>query len=397
MGSRRPRILFLSHSASRNGATILLLELIRWLRSSVNWDLEVLMNGRGPLVGEFQSLCRTTVWRDPSNLTTRLLPTSLESRVLPRLEFHYMRTLLARRRFDLVYANTAASWRQVAALAGRAPTLLWHIHELGYGLRRVIGEERGRRLFPQATRFIAVSQSVAETLVAEFGAAREKIDLVHGFVPVTAPGESVRATRRQQVRDRLGWPAEAFVVGGCGSLGWRKGTDLFLQVARLVCQGDIRATTRFLWVGGDGRDPAAAEFEHDQDALGLGGRCRRIDTTADVSDLYCAMDAFALTSREDPFPLVMLEAGAHGLPVVCFDKSGGGPEFVGNDAGLVAPYLDVASFAAHVRALRDNRDACSGLGSAASEKVRRYFGIESQGPKLLESIQLCLDQAGAGR
>ena len=363
----------------------------------MDWDVEVLMNGRGPLLGDFQSLCKTMVWTDPAHVTTRLLPRELGDRVLPHLESQYMRALLAGRRFDLVYANTAASWRQVAAMSGRMPVMVWHIHELEYGLRRVIGLEQSARLFPKAERFIAVSESVTETLVARFGVPREKVDLVHGFVPLAVPHDDARLSFRRQIRARLGWPEDAFVVGGCGSLCWRKGTDLFLQVARAVCQEETGAKSRFLWIGGDKREPTTLEFAYDRDALNLGERCVRIDNTPDVSDFYCAMDVFALTSREDPFPLVMLEAGAHGLPVVCFDKSGGGPEFVGTDAGLVAPYLDIASFAAHVRALRDHRDECSNMGAAASAKVRQYFGIESQGPKLLESMNRCLRPIGAGQ
>lgn len=67
-----------------------------------------------------------------------------------------------------------------------------------------------------------------------------------------------------------------------------------------------------------------------------------------MTNYYCAMDIFALPSREDPFPLVMLKAGAYGLATVCFAHSGGGPEFVSEDSGLIADYLDTQQFAAHV-------------------------------------------------
>jgi len=49
---------------------------------------------------------------------------------------------------------------------------------------------------------------------------------------------------------------------------------------------------------------------------------------ADVVPALCAANAFALTSREDPYPTVAIEALAAGLPVVAFENSGGIPELL---------------------------------------------------------------------
>jgi glycosyltransferase involved in cell wall biosynthesis len=105
------------------------------------------------------------------------------------------------------------------------------------------------------------------------------------------------------------------------------------------------------------------------------------------------MDVFALPSREDPFPLVMLEAATHGLPTVCFAQAGGAPEFVGADAGVVVPYLDVDAFAAACAALRDDPARRTALGLEARRRVGAEHGVETQGPKLLRSIERCLAAA----
>jgi glycosyltransferase involved in cell wall biosynthesis len=118
--------------------------------------------------------------------------------------------------------------------------------------------------------------------------------------------------------------------------------------------------------------------------------CKWVTATADVQDYYCAMDAFALTSREDPFPLVMLEAGALGLPVVCFANSGGGPEFAGSGAGLIAPYLDVEALVGHLAVLRDNADLRRQLGTEAARLVRTIYTADQQAPKVLRSMERCL-------
>jgi glycosyltransferase involved in cell wall biosynthesis len=56
---------------------------------------------------------------------------------------------------------------------------------------------------------------------------------------------------------------------------------------------------------------------------------------------FAAFDVFALVSREDPFPVVCLEAASLGKPIVCFNSSDGEKEFVENDCGFVVPDLDI--------------------------------------------------------
>jgi len=385
----KPRILFVSHSASRNGASLLLLHLLRWLRDHVDYELEVLMSGTGELLEDFRGLCKTRVWRDPA-ATLEGWPRRWKKRLQPDIASQCLSWWMAGRKYDLVYLNTAATHPYVSVLARHAGSVLWHIHELGYALRLAMGEQSVEAALRNAGRFISVSRSVTSTLVEEFRIPADRVDLVHGFVPFPDQTPAEVASIRRRIRRQLGWSDEAFVVGGCGSLGWRKGTDIFLQIAHRLCGMQGNDATRFLWVGGEAGGNESLQFQHDVRAFGLAGRCTMISNTANAVDYYHAMDVFALTSREDPFPLVMLEAGARGLPVVCFDRSGGALEFVGHDAGLIADYLDVDTFAAHLVALSKSPKLRRQLGIAAAQKVKVNHVVSTQGPKVAESINRCL-------
>jgi glycosyltransferase involved in cell wall biosynthesis len=392
MTNRPPRILFLSHSASRNGATIVLLHLLRWLKQKVDYPIEVVINGRGELVPEFKAVAPTKIWRSPAFLTAGL-PRRWREALRPRLEAQSLRLLLRNRQFDLAYLNTAALWQHLPMVAKSSRSVLWHIHELAYALRLNLGRDGHRQVFPLATRFVAASQSVRDTLVSEFEVPASKVDTVNEFIPLLKISAEERLAKRRRIRQQLGWPENAFVVGGCGALGWRKGTDVFLQIAHYLNQTAGGGEFRFLWVGGGGADRERLEFDHDVQAFGLQERCRCVASNAEVLDYYCAMDVFALTSREDPFPLVMLEAGALDLPVVCFAGSGGGPEFVADGAGLMVPYLDVAGFSTQLQSLRKSPQIRERLGAEASRAVRTRYSIEVQAPKVLQSIEACLAAA----
>ncbi len=277
-------------------------------------------------------------------------------------------------------------------LRERCARILWHIHELPYALDLILGKQRGSHVLAHADRFIAVSSVVSRALVSGYGLPLNRIDMVHGFVTKSHRETTQRDEIRRRILSLLGWSEDSFVIGGCGELGWRKGTDLFLQLARLCRDQGNNQELRFLWVGGSDSDIEALQFAHDAKIFNLQPICRHVQSTENVSDFYCAMDVFALTSREDPYPLVMLEAGIEGVPTVCFDEAGGAPEFVGTDAGLVVPYLDVQAFAHSVMSLRNDLEQRQRMGEAARTRVVTQLTVEQQAPKLLESIERTISE-----
>jgi hypothetical protein len=100
-----------------------------------------------------------------------------------------------------------------------------------------------------------------------------------------------------------------------------------------------------------------------------------------MSDLFC------LVSREDPFPLVVLEAAALGKPTVCFQQAGGTPEFCALGGGIAVPYLDVDAMAAVLIELIEGESRRSELGQRAAQLAREQFDIEVMGPRLMELIE----------
>jgi glycosyltransferase involved in cell wall biosynthesis len=133
-----------------------------------------------------------------------------------------------------------------------------------------------------------------------------------------------------------------------GTADWRKGTDLFLQMAALVRRRAPELKVRFVWVG---RRPEWEALGHNADLAGLdlADIVTFAGEVADPASYLALFDVFCLTSREDPYPLVCLEAGALGVPVISFDN-GGMSELAdasGDGRPLLTriPYLDVEGMA----------------------------------------------------
>jgi glycosyltransferase involved in cell wall biosynthesis len=108
--------------------------------------------------------------------------------------------------------------------------------------------------------------------------------------------------------------------------------------------------------------------------------------TRDARSYFAAGDVFLLTSREDPFPLVCLEAADCGLPIVCFDKAGGMPDFVQDDAGYVVPFEDVKGMAEKLVFLSAHEEERIQRGATARQRVRAHHDVSIAGEEIFHVI-----------
>jgi glycosyltransferase involved in cell wall biosynthesis len=388
-------VLFVGHSAHRSGGPILLLNFLRWLREHDDGHFDVVLSTGGDLLADYRSVAKTEVRSDSMTLGARIMRRSVGVRAWENRRDASWARRTAHRGYDLAYVNTVAPRREVVALAGQGIPTICHVHELDYAVRCLLGDDGIAPLIPLVQRFIAASSSVGEFLVDRCAVPSEQVTVVHEFTP--SLGRGGLAAGRLLVRTSLGLSETDVLVGACGTLEWRKGTDLFLQVARRIASTPGGRAVRFVWLGTVPDSNECRQFGFDIQRAGLSEIVTPMESVQDPSDVFAAMDIFALTSREDPFPLAMLEAATHELPIVCFAKSGGGPEFVGDDAGLIAPYLDVDRFAEHVLSLAGSAELRGRLGSCGERRVREHYSIDVQAPKLkavIDQVTAAQPQSG---
>jgi hypothetical protein len=193
------------------------------------------------------------------------------------------------------------------------------------------------------------------------------------------------------LRQRHDLPVNAFVVAGCGTVDARKGPDMFVQAAaRVHRQGTDGRPLRFLWIGRTTDVELRRMLDYDIRRLGLQAEVRFVGELAAPHGLLALSDVFCVTSREDPFPLVMLEAAALAKPVVCFEGSGGAAEFCALGGGLTVPFLDVAALADRCQELRLDPARARETGRRGAASVRDHFTVERVAPKLWREIEAVL-------
>jgi glycosyltransferase involved in cell wall biosynthesis len=188
-------------------------------------------------------------------------------------------------------------------------------------------------------------------------------------------------------RKSLNIAKDALIVGSSGFGTWRKGRDLFVQLAFNVIRKYRDGPIHFVWIGGCATKTELYRITHDVNYAGLAGKVHFVDHVSNPLDYYGEFDIFAMISREDPFPLVNLELAALGKPIVCFDNAGGTPEFVGNDADLVVPYLDIDAMADKIILLARNQELRKEIGRKNYEKVIGNYDISIGAYKMLKIIE----------
>jgi glycosyltransferase involved in cell wall biosynthesis len=184
----------------------------------------------------------------------------------------------------------------------------------------------------KARRIYAVSGLVKTVLEKEVGVDATKIDLLP---PIIALPEATRNTH-DPVRAALGIPTDSPIVFSCGLAEWRKAPDVFLEVAKQLIVKMPKV--HFIWLG-------MLENEYSDNLIANTAiwdtkkQVHLLPVCSDSRPYFEAMDVFFLSSREDPFPLVMLEAAHVGKPIVGVRASGGVNDFLhGLDELLVASW-----------------------------------------------------------
>ena len=156
--------------------------------------------------------------------------------------------------------------------------------------------------------------------------------------------------------EEYGIPQDQKIVMCSGTCELRKGTDLFVAAASILHRTEEEV--QFVWAGGF-QDPILEGWMHDQICKSnLAQNFHFIPFIQDKRKYHALLsraDVFWLTSREDPFPSVVLEAMKYGIPVVAFENSGGVNTMLARGRGNLIPDFDVHQMAMTTKELFAHR------------------------------------------
>jgi len=107
---------------------------------------------------------------------------------------------------------------------------------------------------------------------------------------------------------------------------------------------------------------------------------------------YSQGSVFVLNSVEDGFGMVIIQAMACGLPLICTTNTGG--EDIIRDAkdGFVIPIRDVETLKEKIFYLYQNPEICRQMGQSAKQRVSSGFTWDDYGDKIIQAYQSILNK-----
>jgi glycosyltransferase involved in cell wall biosynthesis len=377
----RGKILFIGHYANRTGASIVLLNFLKWLKSNTQEQFELIV-GRGKgLIEDYEAICPTThLGLDAESLYEKIIRKITGKTKLERLN---LARFCNQKHIGLIYSNTIVNGDILELISKSNIPIISHIHEMELIWR--LGKENAQKTVKYSKEFISASESVSKFLTDKLGVKSDKITKVYEFIePVVLSDEDYKR-KRIDVRKSLKVSDDDILVVSSGTVDLRKGADLFIQVASRALKR--KKNLKFAWVGMYNDIWLQHLTAIDARNSGISESVRFLGEKTNPTDYFTAADIFLLTSREDPFPLVCLENASLGNPIICFEKSGSIPELVGDDGGCVVPYLDVEAMAAAVINLADDPILRRGRGENIRKRVLNNFTVDKQAPVIYDILK----------
>ena len=248
--------------------------------------------------------------------------------------------------------------------------------------RVLANDEQRRKLHAYRSRrvqFVANSRWLGDL------ADRSAIVRGCGCSRVIPPGidtDVFRPKDRTQCRAELGIPPNAFVIAaGAASL-----TDTNKNIPWLLKQlAELPEREHLLVV-------LAGEGTID---IPIGLNVRLTGGVADRTNralLLSAADVFVSASLMETYGLALVEAMSCGIPVVAF-RTGGIPEAIPAQAGILCEVLDADGFKTAIQKLRDRKELRNELGDAASKLVAARNAKSEFAAAFVRLYEACLRPA----
>jgi glycosyltransferase involved in cell wall biosynthesis len=319
---------------------------------------------------------------DLTSYGSQVYPIKLHSYFLSRIDLQgiwQIYKLILRNKYELVHVHQVSSGvigRVAARLAGCKIVVTesgitsehyWIKGRIKKFIHTSIIHPLWNTFFVDA--MIAISHVVRKSVIQ-----REHISPKKAFyIPYgTDDFPLLSAERKTAARQRLSLPQDSVIIGSVGRFTEQKGYEYLLRaLERLVGQyPDLLVV-----LAGDG--DLLHSLKELSNNLSIADHVRFLGWQKDTSTIYDALDVFVLPSLWETFGLVLVEAMAHGKPVVSTSVDAI-PEIVENgQTGILVRPKNIDELYGAILNLMNDPDLAAEMGRKGRLRAETYFSRES--------------------
>jgi len=358
--AKKENIIIVTHALNETGAPLLAYNITKQFQEK-KYDVVVIAISDGYLEEKFQDL----------NVPLLSLHQSLLSRELhnPKI-FEGIVKQLSKKGYNQILTNTIISGITVPIFKKYNFNIISLIHEMKMSITLYDMKQGGRDISMYSDKIIFPDKTVEQEFLEIFHADRKKsIIRPQGLYQLK---EEIRKDYNKVYR-KYNLPSNAKIIVGSGTADLRKGIDLFLNAAQsLVKLEGKNEEYHFIWAGKILNEEIDNWYTLQLEKCNLKERFHNIGfikDKAEYQNLIACSDAFWLTSREDPFPSVMIESLEYETPVLAFNKSGGAGTLLADDRGVLIDRFDIEKLAIETHKLVHDSKRCQEM----LEKAQKYI------------------------
>lgn len=339
------------------GSTVSSITLIREL-VCLNVKVTVILHGDGPLEADFKAL----------NVTIVKAPALSQRPMVNRADGFHFRNLLSTPKLikilretkpDIVHVNDLSmlrTWAPVTTIS-RVP-LVKHWRS---NFKRSMSVYAG---LMASKRVIAISNYNERTLPARI---RAKTVLEWNPSDVLLD-DGERAKAKVEVRDALGLPPDAKLIGVFGSHSLRKRTHILADViAALKDVGDVYGVAC-----GKRAEPYDHLLDEKIEAYGIEDRLFKPGFVSPVTKWIAGCDLVLAPAVREPFGRSFLEAAAAGTPLIMSSDSGAAEIIERERSGLLVDPDDLNEWILQSARIMQDQDLAESLVSAARSSLDQF-------------------------
>ncbi len=382
---KKNKVLFISNDASLTGAPVMLLHLLKFIRENNLWEIHILLSRGGPLEGNFKKMGETRILK-PAGYTKE--KNMLKKAVMKmRISLKKLGLSLSSPGYDFVFNNTITNGSLAQIFSKKNIPVITFVHELENVISFFAKNGEAQKTFLYSSLFLAPSIIVQQNLLKNHQVSKDKILSLNYYFPgydVEIPGQDKKKFA-SFFFEKYAIPENKILVFAMGTADLRKGFDFFVEICSLVTKRE--PSIHFVWVG----NYTDMLFEKDMKSLIKNKQLElQITITGNVPfDKNNLMPAniFLLTSREDPYPLVVLDAAFLQVPTIAFNGAGGAPEFIDGGAGWLIEDFSLTHFAEKIIHLKNFPVEIEIAGKIALQKAKSLHGNKLHTLNQLKAIE----------
>lgn len=315
----KTKLVLVGHDAYKHGAQLLTLNIFKTLVQDFGIDVELILLDGGPLVEDYQKIGTTHVAHGDAAIFRDVV-----------------QEITQRSTVAHAICNSTVTGQCTEVLVGCGLKVISLVHELETLIKEYALEDRAKAISENASSVVFASSLVKDSFERVVGSIGEK-----GVVKAQGIYQNLEQNinSHKSLREKLNLPDQAKIVVNVGFADLRKGFDLFVSTARVAAAKN--SDYHFVWLG-DIHPDLENWILRDIAGSKLESHLHFVPFTNEISLYLQGADVLAMTSREDPFPSVVLESLALGTPVVGFQGGGGFADLLCDESnGALVPMGDV--------------------------------------------------------